>query len=218
MTPSMPHRATGNWRSGTGSTARGVSRRSLSVKPRARVPSPACSALPGHPRASRPAPCPPARSGASAATGPRHASCCAVTATMPGPHQRHDAGYGHPCRRHLADRQHTRAALGVRLLRAGASREPHRTPQDLAQKRPHVLSFGTGQSGQADPAYRRILLALVRMPGHSGNTPLVLRQAEFATLQRHLVKTAARVIETATRIRIACAAACPDKAAFIDLL
>ncbi len=45
-----------------------------------------------------------------------------------------------------------------------------------------------------------------------------LRQAECATLQRHLVKTAARVIETATRIRIACAAACPDKAAFINLL
>ena len=56
-------------------------------------------------------------------------------------------------RHHLADRQHARAALGVRLLRAGAGREPHRTPQDPAQKRPHVLSFGvlsfgTGQSGQ----------------------------------------------------------------------
>ncbi len=45
-----------------------------------------------------------------------------------------------------------------------------------------------------------------------------LRQAEFATLQRHPVKTTARVIETATRIRIAFAAACPDKAAFINLL
>ncbi len=88
------------------------------------------------------------------------------------PHQRHDAGYGHPCRRHVADRQHARADLGVQLLHANISREPHQTPQDPAQKRPHVPSFGTGQSGQADLAYRRMLLALVRTPGHCADTPL----------------------------------------------
>ena len=45
-----------------------------------------------------------------------------------------------------------------------------------------------------------------------------LRRAEFATLQRRLVKIGARVVETATRIRIAFASACPDKSLFIDVL
>ena len=38
-----------------------------------------------------------------------------------------------------------------------------------------------------------------------------LKRAEFATLQIRLVKIGARIIETATRIRIAFASACPDK-------
>ena len=45
-----------------------------------------------------------------------------------------------------------------------------------------------------------------------------LRRAEFATLQRRLVKIGARVVETATRVRIAFASACPDKALFVDVL
>lgn len=45
-----------------------------------------------------------------------------------------------------------------------------------------------------------------------------LRRAEFATLQRRLVKIGARVVETATRIRIAFASACPDKALFVEVL
>jgi len=46
----------------------------------------------------------------------------------------------------------------------------------------------------------------------------VLRRAEFATLQLRLVKIGARVIETATRIRIAFSSACPDKVAFVAAL
>ena len=45
-----------------------------------------------------------------------------------------------------------------------------------------------------------------------------LKRAEFATIQRRLVKLGARVIETATRIRIAFASACPDKALFSAVL
>jgi hypothetical protein len=45
-----------------------------------------------------------------------------------------------------------------------------------------------------------------------------LRRAEFATLQRHLVKIGARVVETATRIRVAFASACPDKTLFVEVL
>jgi len=41
-----------------------------------------------------------------------------------------------------------------------------------------------------------------------------LRTAEFATLRLRLIKIAARVVETATRIRIALASACPDAALF----
>jgi len=39
-----------------------------------------------------------------------------------------------------------------------------------------------------------------------------LRTAEFATIRLHLIKLAARVIETATRTRIAFGSACPDAA------
>ena len=41
-----------------------------------------------------------------------------------------------------------------------------------------------------------------------------LRVAEFATIRLRLIKVAARVIETASRIRIALASACPDAALF----
>lgn len=43
------------------------------------------------------------------------------------------------------------------------------------------------------------------------------RAAQFDTLQRRLIKIAARVIETASRIRVALASACPDKAIFTHL-
>jgi hypothetical protein len=45
-----------------------------------------------------------------------------------------------------------------------------------------------------------------------------LKRAEFATLQIHLVKIGARIIETASRIRIAIASACPDKALIAHLV
>ncbi|MCP3969248.1 MAG: hypothetical protein GY717_02790 [Rhodobacteraceae bacterium] len=45
-----------------------------------------------------------------------------------------------------------------------------------------------------------------------------LKRAEFATIQRRLVKIGARVMETATRIRIAFASAYPDKALFVAVL
>jgi hypothetical protein len=44
--------------------------------------------------------------------------------------------------------------------------------------------------------------------------PKVLGTAEFATLRLRLIKTAARVSDTATRVRIAFAAARPDAALF----
>ncbi len=45
-----------------------------------------------------------------------------------------------------------------------------------------------------------------------------LAVAEFKTLQTHLVKIAARIIETASRVRIAFAAACPNADLFVGLV
>lgn len=45
-----------------------------------------------------------------------------------------------------------------------------------------------------------------------------LKRAEFATLQNRIVKIGARVVETATRIRVAFASACPDKTLFATLM
>lgn len=45
-----------------------------------------------------------------------------------------------------------------------------------------------------------------------------LARAEFTTLQNRLVKLGARIVETATRIRIAFASACPDKAMIATLV
>jgi hypothetical protein len=44
-----------------------------------------------------------------------------------------------------------------------------------------------------------------------------LATAEFATIRLHLLKLGARVIETASRIRFAFAAACPDAGLFRQL-
>jgi hypothetical protein len=41
-----------------------------------------------------------------------------------------------------------------------------------------------------------------------------LAAAEFTTLRLHLLKIAARVIETATRVRLPFAASCPEAALF----
>jgi hypothetical protein len=45
-----------------------------------------------------------------------------------------------------------------------------------------------------------------------------LAVAEFKTLQTHLVKIAARIIETASRVRVAFAAACPNADLFVGLV
>ena len=48
-------------------------------------------------------------------------------------------------------------------------------------------------------------------------SPQPLASAEFTTLRLHLIKIAARIIETATRVRIAFAAACPNAELFAGL-
>jgi hypothetical protein len=48
--------------------------------------------------------------------------------------------------------------------------------------------------------------------------PQALARAEFATIRLRLLKIAARVTETASRVRIAFAAACPQAALFRSLV
>jgi hypothetical protein len=47
--------------------------------------------------------------------------------------------------------------------------------------------------------------------------PRDLARAEFATLRLRLLKIAARVVETASRVRLAFAAACPESELFRSL-
>jgi hypothetical protein len=47
--------------------------------------------------------------------------------------------------------------------------------------------------------------------------PQPLARAEFTTLRMRLLKIAARITETASRVRIAFAAACPEAALFASL-
>ena len=61
-------------------------------------------------------------------------------------------------------------------------------------------------------AYWLLLTLRDRIPG-----PHELASAEFTTLRLHLLKVAGRVIETATRVRIAFAAACPHAVLFRGL-
>jgi hypothetical protein len=61
-------------------------------------------------------------------------------------------------------------------------------------------------------AYWLLLTLRDRIPG-----PHELAKAEFATLRLHLLKVAGRVIETAGRVRIAFAAACPHAVLFRGL-
>lgn len=49
---------------------------------------------------------------------------------------------------------------------------------------------------------------------HAMPATAALRTSEFATIRLRLLKVAARVIETASRVRVAFASACPDAALF----
>jgi hypothetical protein len=62
-------------------------------------------------------------------------------------------------------------------------------------------------------AYWLLLRVRDSIPKHQ---PLAV--AEFKTLQMHLVKIAARIIETASRVRVAFAAACPNAELFAGLV
>ena len=88
----------------------------------------------------------------------------------------------------------------------------------------HKTQLASDRTSCRDPLANQVRLVL-----HTGAYWLMLRlrdaiprpqplaRAEFTTLRLRLLKVAARVIETASRVRIAFAAACPDAALFASL-
>jgi len=74
------------------------------------------------------------------------------------------------------------------------------------------LPIAARQPGAAYPAYRRLLAAARPARAIPSWTPL--RQTEFATIRLRLLKIAGRIIETASRIRIALASCCPEAETF----
>ena len=65
-----------------------------------------------------------------------------------------------------------------------------------------------GASGASRAPRRRLAADAHRASRHSKTSTLAL--AEFATLRARLLKIAARITETASRVRIAFAAPCPE--------
>jgi hypothetical protein len=78
------------------------------------------------------------------------------------------------------------------------------------------LPLAARKPSEARAAHRR-LLAAAEGP-HNIPKPQPLAVAEFKTLQMRLIKIAARITETATRVRIAFAAACPEAYLFSGLV
>ena len=111
------------------------------------------------------------------------------------------------------DHGHGRMALRQPLLRPRPGREPDQAAQDPARLRPHLLPLATANQMRLvlhTAAYWLMLDVRERHPAR----PHPLASAEFATIRLRLLKVAARIIETASRVRLAFAAACPEAALF----
>ena len=96
-----------------------------------------------------------------------------------------------------------------------AGREPHQAAQDaLASDRTSCRSAIANQVRLAlhTAAYWLMLTVRDAIP-----KPRDLANAEFSTLRLRLIKIAARVIETASRVRLAFAAGCPEADLFRGL-
>jgi hypothetical protein len=78
------------------------------------------------------------------------------------------------------------------------------------------LPLAFGQQDAADTPHRR-LLADARGPRRY-RRPQALASGEFSTIRPRLLKIAARITETAGRIKLAFASNCPDAALFRGLV
>ena len=152
-------------------------------------------------------------SGAPLHRDPLRRQILALRAARRRTHRGHHAGSRHPLRGHQPHARQRRVALRQSLLRARSGREPDQAAQEPACLRPHQLPLAARQSGAARAAHRRLLADADGARRHPqsrsrwhwpSSPPCALR----------LLKIAARITETATRVRIAFAAACPEAALF----
>ena len=131
------------------------------------------------------------------------------------PHRGHHARPRHPLRRHQFRSRLGGMDLRQPVLRARSGREPDQAAQDATRLGSHVLPLRARQPGPPRAAHRRLLADAHRPRRHSQERDLA--KAEFATLRLRLLKIAARVVETASRVRLAFAAACPEADLFRSL-
>jgi hypothetical protein len=170
-------------------------------------------------RSSLPPPMPVRSSGLSANTRPTQ--LCGdqlrreeleVPASRRRPDRGQHAGHGYPLCRHFADPRLGRAHLRYALLRTGPGRKPDQAPQKPTRQRSHLMPLCQRQPDAPHSAHCGPL-ADVRVQQKIPKTA-ALALAEIATLRLRLLKVAARVIESASRIRVAFASSCPDAGVF----
>ena len=121
----------------------------------------------------------------------------------------------HPLRRHQSRSRLGRMVVRDPLLRPRTSGKSDQAAQDPTRLGSHVLPISPRQPGAPRSPYRRLLADARGSRRHSKSRDLA--KAEFATVRLKLIKIAARIVEMASRVRLAFAAACPNAGLFASL-
>jgi hypothetical protein len=143
------------------------------------------------------------------ATAPKAGSVGAASSPDRGQH----AGYGHPLCRYLF--RTDRPSIST-------TRSTARRAENLIKRHKSQLASDRTSCRSANANQMRLILHtaaywLMWRIQQAIPKATALAAAEFATLRLRLLKVAARVIESASRIRIAFASACPDASVFKDI-
>ena len=146
---------------------------------------------------------------------------------------RHRAGSWHKERRAIARIEATRLGLDIRFvvtnLDHGSAEWLYETLYCARGQAENLIKLHKAQLASDRTSCRSARANQVRLVLHTAAFWLMLAvrdaipktrdlaKAEFATLRMKLLKIAARVIETASRVRLAFAAACPNAGLFASL-
>src|SRR5580700_6779286 len=143
---------------------------------------------------------------------------------------RHRAGSWHKERRAIARIEATRLGLDIRFivtnLDHGSAEWLYETLYCARGQAENLIKLHKAQLASDRTSCRSALANQMRLILHTAaywlmltvrdaiDKPHPLANAEFTTLRTRLLKIAGRITETATRVRVAFAAACPDHALF----
>jgi DDE family transposase len=149
------------------------------------------------------------------------------------PRPRHRAGSWHRERRSVARIEATRLGLDIRFivtnLDHGSAEWLYETLYCARGQAENLIKLHKAQLASDRTSCRSALANQVRLVLHTAAYWLMLgvrdaipkardlAKAEFATLRLKLLKIAARVVEMASRVRLAFAAACPEAELFAYL-